>query len=87
MFLILSGCDSSNNDLSSNKAESNVPALESECVELRNQWKSIMELNVTTKNEEQAFKIRNEYKNKGCFETCGRLIEDTDTIEKETWCE
>ena len=52
-----------------------------QCVELRNEWQRL-----ALDGRSEAEQYLAEYKDGGCLKTCGRLVEDTDTVEKETWC-
>ncbi len=80
---ILAGCSSPENNSTTNSPneEQESMDIESQCVTLRNDWQA-----KAMSDFGQAETLREEYKNKGCFEKCGRLVEDTDTTEKETWC-
>ncbi len=61
---------------------STLTAAQRACVDLRNQWNAIV-----AKDFARAERIQADYRSAGCYTTCGMLVEDTDTVRRETWCD
>ncbi|NAR48524.1 hypothetical protein GPS60_12970 [Acinetobacter haemolyticus] len=70
--------------VSSNSKEKNVT--EKQCVQIRNEWNKLQKSS-NEKDWKKSEQYLADYKNSGCFEKCGQMVEDTDTIEKEVRCQ
>ncbi len=60
-------------------------ASEEKCIQLRNEWNKLQS-SYDEKDWKKSEQYLADYKSAGCIEKCGRMVEDTDTPEKETWC-
>ncbi|MFW2047252.1 hypothetical protein [Acinetobacter variabilis] len=68
-----------------NKPDSS-EADKAQCVQLRNEWNKLQNSN-DEKDWKKSEEYLADYKNAGCFEKCGRMVEDKETAEKEVECQ
>lgn len=68
-----------------NKIDSS-EANKAQCVELRNNWNKLQNSN-DEKDWKKSEEYLADYKKAGCFEKCGRMVEDKETVEKEVKCQ
>jgi len=64
----------------------NSEADKAQCIQLRNEWNKLQN-SYNEKDWKKSEEYLAEYKNAGCFEKCGRMVEDKETVEKEVKCQ
>lgn len=68
------------------KETTNSETSKEQCIQLRTEWNKLQSSS-DEKDWKESEKYLADYKNAGCFEKCGRMVEDTDTSEKEVKCQ
>ena len=84
--ILITACSEQPNSLNEQSQTSDLKKTEAQCVELRNEWQRLQLSGFNDNDLKKSEEYLASYKDGGCLETCGRLVEDTDTPEKETWC-